>query len=207
MTEDRCRDLEEMASRFLDGELEGDDREKFLNCLDERHDCRHLFKDYREQDRFLSRDSGLVPPPCPELPGRRFSLRALLIPAAAGALAVLFFVAGVFFGEGRGLKSIPSFARVAAPVVWTVGGGGFDGEQQYASLTGLIGHYQAEIGRELERAQPDWDRIRDLMVTLGSLRTDLELLTLHDRYQKDPSEGASSWRKTLGMTDIESDSL
>lgn len=202
MNEDRCRDLEELASRFLDGELGEDDRERFLNCLDERSECRRLLKDYREQDRFLVADAVFVPPPCPDWPGRRLCLRTFLVPLAASVAAVLIFIAGAFFGESRGIRGIPSFARVAAPVVWTSGE-----ERNYSTLTGLIAHYQAEIGRELEKARPDWNRIRDLMVTLGSLRTDLELLSLHDRYQKDPARGASSWRKMLGLTDRESESL
>jgi hypothetical protein len=206
--EDMYEDMEERVSRFLDGELGPDDRDRFLKDLDERPDCREVLRDYREQDRFITEGPGLPLPFCPDLPHRRFHLGWLLVPAAAGSLAVIFFVAGVFFGEVRRMKDIPSFARVAAPVVWTTGSrSSFEGGGQFSSLTGLIAHYQAEIGRELEQDQPDWPHVRDLMVTLGSLRTDLELLSLHECYLQDPAKGASSWRKMLGITGKHTESL
>lgn len=206
MTERTKRDLEELASRFLDGEVAADDRQELLSLIGEQADFREMLRDYRDQDSALGDTGDFVPPPCPELPRRKNIWARLLVPVLASVAAVTLFAAGARFGQGKALDRVPSFARVAAPAAWTardISSGG----QDFTPLAGLIAHYQSEVARELEKTEPDWERIRDLMVTLGSLRTDLELLSLHERYQKDPAGGASNWRKMLGMTEGESQSL
>ena len=206
MTERTQRDLEEMASRFLDGEIAAEDREDLLSLIAESPDFRGILRDYRDQDGALADTGAFVPPPCPSPSSRRGLWARLLVPALASAAAVMLFVAGAWFGQSKALNRVPSFARVAAPAAWIATELSSDG-QDFTALTGLITHYQAEVARQLEKAQPDWNRIRDLMVTLGSLRTDLELLSLHERYQKDPLSGVSDWRRMLGMTEGESASL
>lgn len=194
-----CMEMEKLISAMLDNEISPAEKQKVLEHLE---GCTHCQDFYREQVQYilmLQQNSEITEvPPCPDLETANTRSSGILFyfrVAAAVILIALTFYGGTLFGNRKAFDKIPTYARVAVPAVW-----GSDkslpGAEQFSPLQKLIAEYQYRIGEELERDEVDWERIRIMLETLGSLRTDMELVSLHMGYIKAPSGNDSPSRNT-----------
>ena len=200
--------MEMLVSKMLDGEISTDEKEALSRHLGKCPHCRDFYeKNLQWSESLESSREGLDLPACPAVskdPGRLFSLPFYLKSAAAAMLLALFFYGGFVAGDRRALNTIPSYARVGVPAVWTRSSPSPGAEGgQFSPLQNLISEYQLLIGEELGKEEVDWQKVRIMVETLGSLRTDLEILALHkgsldegDHTKGSPRE---TWQQMMGI--------
>ncbi len=207
MTE-KCESMETLISKMLDGEISTDEKEVLSRHQAQCLHCRDLYEKHLQWSELLEgSQEGLQLPACPVVskdPVRLFSLPFFLKSGAAVTLIVLFFYGGFLTGDRRALNNIPSYARVGVPAVWTRSSPSLVTDtRQLSPLQDLISEYQLLIGEELGQEEVDWQKVRIMVETLGSLRTDLEILALHkgSMDERDHKKGSprETWQQMMGI--------
>ena len=205
---DQCERMEMLISKMLDGEISTGEKEALSLHQAECSHCRDFYEKHLQWSELLAgSQEGLDLPACPAVskePVRLFSLPFYLKSAAAVMLFGLFFYGGFVAGDRRALNNIPSYARVGVPAVWTRSSPSLVTDtRQLSPLQDLISEYQLLIGEELGQEEVDWQKVRIMVETLGSLRTDLEILALHkgsldegDHTKGSPRE---TWQQMMGI--------
>ncbi|MDT8284619.1 MAG: zf-HC2 domain-containing protein [Thermovirgaceae bacterium] len=196
---DRAFDL---LSARLDGEIGQEDEQWLQIHLADCSDC-------REYEMFLLNLNGQLQvegsvPDMRKVPPSRGKwtsyLARILIPAAC---LLLGFAMGSFLHGDPPRVAMSS--RVAAPTAWIQAA---DPARRSAAgaaapVTERIEWYQEQIAEELSKGTADWMRIRTLVESMNSWRTELELLTIHALYAErfmSPVYGdeGSAWLALLG---------
>lgn len=206
MTE-KCERMELLISKMLDGEISSGEKEEISRHQAECRHCRDFYEKHLQCSEFLAgSQEGFDLPVCPVISKDpvRSSMPFYLKPAAAVMLLALFFYGGFLTGGRRALNNIPSYARVGVPAVWTKSSASLVTDtRQLSPLQDLISEYQLLIGEELGKEEVDWQKVRVMVETLGSLRTDLEILALHkgslgemDHKKGSPRE---TWQQMMGI--------
>jgi len=206
MTE-KCERMELLISKMLDGEVSSGEKEEISRHQAECRHCRDFYERHLQCSEFLAgSQEGLDLPACPVISKDpvRSSMPFYLKPAAAVMLLALFFCGGFLTGGRRALNNIPSYARVGVPAVWTKSSASLVTDtSQLSPLQDLISEYQLLIGEELGKEEVDWQKVRVMVETLGSLRTDLEILALHKGSldQMDDKKGSprETWHQMMGI--------
>lgn len=210
---DTCRNMEMLISKMLDGELSQSDIEVVSGHITECPYCRKFYEEQKKYSEYFAHSlEDMNVPPCPSLLEKRANIIQLFpylkIGAAVLLVAVVFY-GGILWGEKNTMDRIPTYARVGAPAVWvknTTSHMKMD-RDQLSPLQDLISEYQFQIGKELGRKDVDWQKVRTMLETLGSLRTDLELLSLHMGYMDGALNTTSSpqntWWKMIGVKNQE----
>ncbi len=127
-------------------------------------------------------------------------LAVILIPAAC---LFLGFVMGSFLHGGS--PDVAMSSRVAVPTAWTQAADPTrrSAADAAAPVTERIEWYQGQIAEEISKDTVDWMRVRALVESMNSWRTELELLTIHALYAErfmssvHGDEGAA-WLALLG---------
>jgi len=191
----------------VDGELLPDERDRLLDHIRECPECREILSDFQNQVTFLDSEiPGLEGPPCPEFPSGK-GLRHLPLWVKGMAVALFMISCGLigyYMGTEKTMGNIPSYARVVAPAVWM---GQRDPQsindrEKLNPISRVISQQQYRLGLELNREEINWEEVRYLVETINSLRTDLELLSLHLLYiEKNdrPGSFSSSWWEMTGI--------
>ena len=204
-----CREMEMLVSSMLDGEISSSEKEVLFLHLGECLHCRRFYEEQRKYHEFLGRtQDDLDVPACPSLSEQHAKIirmpRYLQIGAAVILLALSFY-GGFLSGDKKALERIPTYARVGAPAVWARNSSlpmEMD-RKQLSPLQDLISEYQFQIGNELGRDEVNWQKVRTMLDTLGSLRTDLELLSLQmgfmDGTLQNRNSPRNTWLQLLGV--------
>jgi hypothetical protein len=215
-----CEDYELLISKACDGECAPDEMITLGGHLRVCGRCRETMDEYRQIKVKLAPYviSMSCPPPPPVTPKWRNRASVMLsrlgirryVPAIAGLSAcIFFFLLGHFEGsyqtQTRLVRNLPSVV-VATPSLWVADRA--SGSVRMASVeseqpfTDGISRYRAAIADELRKDSVDWLKVRELVESMGELRTNLELLTIHMAYidirtGSLPSAVASHW-ESLG---------
>ena len=206
MTE-KCERMEMLISKMLDGEVSSGEKEEISRHQAECRHCRDFYEKHLQCSEFLAgSQEGLDLPSCPVISKDpvRSSMPFYLKSAAAVMLLALFFYGGFLTGGRRALNNIPSYARVGVPAVWTKSSASLVTDtRQLSPLQDLISEYQLLIGEELGKEEVDWQKVRVMVETLGSLRTDLEILALHkgslDEMDHKKGSPRETWQQMMGI--------
>lgn len=206
MTE-KCERMELLISKMLDGEVSSGEKEEISRHQAECRQCRDFYEKHLQCSEFLAgSQEGLDLPACPVISKDpvRSSMPFYMKSAAAVMLLALFFYGGFLTGGRRALNNIPSYARVGVPAVWTKSSASLVTDtRQLSPLQGLISEYQLLIGEELGKEEVDWQKVRVMVETLGSLRTDLEILALHkgslDEMDHKKGSPRETWQQMMGI--------
>ncbi len=206
-----CEAMEPLISRVLDGECRPQDLKTLKAHLAECPRCRETIRAFSLVDSILESAGDLpVPPRCPKIPGRGFTVRfpraAAL--AAAAAIAAFAFLGGAWWGQQKGSRSLPpSYSLVASAALWEKAPDPVRHEAALAALplSEAVTGYQREVARLLRQKDVDWNRVRRLVEAIGALRTDMELLTLHvafiEKEQGKTDPAGAAWWDLLGLED------
>lgn len=197
-----CDKAFDLLSARLDGEIGYEDEQWIQTHLADCPDC-------REYEIFLLslntqlREEGAVPEMRRGLHSgnkRNRRLIRILIPAAC---LLLGFAMGSFLNEDS--PHVAMSSRVAVPTAWiqAVDPARRSAADAAAPVTERIEWYQVQIAEELSKEAADWMRIRTLVESMNSWRTELELLTVHALYAErfmSPGYGdeGSAWLALLG---------
>ncbi|MDR1885562.1 MAG: zf-HC2 domain-containing protein [Synergistaceae bacterium] len=217
-----CGDCELLISKSCDGECTSEEIVLLGSHLRECGDCRVKMDEYREiSSRISSHILELSCPPPPELPARETGLlrriagggSLMRYAAVLGGVAAgfLFFFSGHFAGyyqaQSKVVRNLSPVA-VTTPSLWAADRpsnplltANLESEQPF---TDGIGRYRSAIAEELRRDNVDWMKVRELVESMGELRTDLELLTIHMAYidirsGSSPTSVANHWEAIGSM--------
>lgn len=216
-----CFECEPLLSKACDGECSPEEAKLMREHLEGCPECRRTLMEYQGISILMSaRHAAISCPPAPSISkSSPFVLRVLAYPGAkryafrvaAAAACFLFFVAGGFAGSYNAKREIAksvSRVSVATPSMWAARKlvddalltESIDAEQPF---TDSISQYRLAIGQELRKDDVDWIRVRELVETIGELRTDLELLTIHMAYLEiqtgnSPYDVAEHWESLEG---------
>jgi anti-sigma factor RsiW len=215
-----CEDYELLISKACDGECSPDEMTALGEHLKVCGSCREMMGEYREiKVRVASYVVSMSCPPPPLVTPKwrkiasrlsgRLGIRRF-VPAMAGlSVCVLFFLLGHFSGsyqtQARLVRNL-SPVVVATPSLWMAdrapGSPNMTSVDSEQPFTDGISRYRAAIADELRKDSVDWLRVRELVESMGELRTNLELLTIHMAYidirtGSLPSAVASHW-ESLG---------
>jgi anti-sigma factor RsiW len=197
-----CDKAFDLLSARLDGEIGQEDEQWLDQHLAVCSDC-------REYEMFLLNLNSqmqveeAVPEMRRVLPSRgRWTrhLARILIPAAC---LLLGFAMGSFLHGD--VAHVAMSSRVAAPTAWIQAADPArrSAADAAAPVAERIEWYQGQIAEELSKETADWMRIRTLVESMNSWRTELELLTIHALYAErfmSPVYGdeGSAWLALLG---------
>ncbi|MDO9508658.1 MAG: zf-HC2 domain-containing protein [Thermovirgaceae bacterium] len=196
-----CDKAFDLLSGRLDGEI-GQEDERWLELhLAGCQDCREYEMFLASLNRQLKEEvptvkSGVLPS------GGKWARRlaSILIPAAC---LILGFAMGSFLHGGS--PDVAMSSRVAVPTPWmqTADPIRRSAAAAAAPVTERIEWYQTQIAEELSKETADWLKIRVLVESMNSWRTELELLTIHALYAErfmSPGYGGegSAWLALLG---------
>lgn len=199
MNTDYYEKYQELISRACDGECTAEELEDLREHLTSCAECRRLMRDFADLRAIMAVRSVELAPPrisSPRAKWTKLKRAAIAIGAAAGF--VIAFLAGCFFGVESGSNGISasiSSAVAVTPSMWTSTASALHSEHPF---TESIRRCRLAVVDELRRESVDWVRVRSLVETMGELRTDLELLTVHLAYidittGKDPTTVSSHW--------------
>jgi len=197
-----CEKAFDLLSARLDGEI-GQEDERWLGMhLVGCPDCREYEMFLLNLNRQLQTE-GSAPEMRKVLPsGGKWTryLARTLIPAAC---LFLGFAMGSFLHGGS--PDVAMSSRVAAPTAWMQAADPVRRSvaDAAAPVTERIEWYQEQVAEELSKETADWMRIRTLVESMNSWRTELELLTIHALYAErfmSPGYGGegSAWLALLG---------
>lgn len=200
-----CEKAFDLLSARLDGEIGQEDEQWLWAHLADCSECREYEIFLLHMNRRLQVE-GTAPENLEKqrvLPsGGKWTrhLAGILIPAAC-----LFFgfAMGSFLHGGS--PDVAMSSRVAAPTAWMQADDPLrrSAADAAAPVTERIESYQAQIAEELSKETADWMRIRTLVESMNSWRTELELLTIHALYAErfmSPVHGdeGAAWLALLG---------
>jgi hypothetical protein len=217
-----CAEYDVLISKACDGECTPEEMTVLGEHMKDCEGCRATMREYREICGVMaSRLVALSCPPPPVLPrkphgssvlaGTRLSACAAILGGMAACL--LFFAAGNVIGfrqaEDRIARNLSPTA-VVTPSLWAVnrpaGAISLANAESEQPFTDGISQYRSAITEELRKDSVDWLKVRDLVESMGELRTDLELLTIHMAYLdirtgSSPSSVANHWEAIGSMSE------
>jgi hypothetical protein len=195
-----CGDYEFLMSKACDGECTPNEVTELGEHLKICAQCRDMMDDYREiRTRMASYVISMSCPPPPQIAPKwreraagilsRLGVRRYVPTIVGVSVCILFFALGFLSGsnhmEVKFARIMPSII-VATPSLWmadrTPGSVSVTSIESEQPFTDGISRYRAAIADELRKDSVDWLKVRELVESMGELRTNLELLTIHMAY-------------------------